>query len=348
MVTQMKSGVQQPSNIPVNDLYICEECGGPVINADTGYTCSQCGLINQLCYESPLLKISAKDNKEYGVFNYFGDREHIIDGMGSFIDYYGSTRITDGNKRRLSQSSEKMFLRLKRINDQQLHTINRESDYRALRILNRMTSLFRLTKQIRNRAAYLFRIMVPHVDKSPRLNRVILVATSLYVALREHPDSNVITFNELGEGFKRQGHRVSKKLITRALWELRPLLSEALDFSKILSKSKDYISTVLNHLHKSSKIEKRLTDRQVNKETYYQLLFKKTQNLLQSIPFKVRGGRNPYVFTVSVVYAADQFICTNQLRVRPILSQKLVSETAKVAEYSVRDHYVNVLAEFVE
>ncbi len=88
--------------------------------------------------------------------------------------------------------------------------------------------------------------------------------------------------------------------------------------------------------------------RKVNEQEYFHLLLLETRALLQKIPFKARGGRNPYIFTVSTAYAADHIVSKNKLGVRAILSQKAIAEATNVAEYSVRDHYARVIREFVE
>jgi len=344
----MKQILRPSSYESIQDPSLCEECGGDLIRTSSSFTCSRCGLVNFQAFEDALLKISAKDDEETGVFSYYGEREHIVDGMGSFIDFYGTTRLRDTRRKRLSRNIEQKFLRLKRINDLQLHTMNRESDYRALRVLNRMTSLFQLTKQIRSRAAYLLRIMTQVLDTSPRLNRIILVATALYIAMKESSKGNPITLTELADGFKEQGHRISKKLIVRALWTLRPKLLNVLDFTKLMTKNQDYTATILQRLQSSEKIKTRISARRINEQEYYHLLLMETRDLLQKIPYPVRGGRNPYIFTVSVVYAADHTVCKNKLGIRPVLSQKAIADATNVAEYSVRDHFARVIGKFIQ
>ncbi len=326
----------------------CEECGETLIKTSSSFTCSQCGLENAQTYEDALLKISARDDDETGAFSYYGERVHIVDGIGSFIDFYGTMHLKDGKGSRLSRHIENKFLRLKRINDLQLHTMNKESDYRALRVLNRMVSFFQFSKHIRGRSAYLLRIMTRYIPEYTGLNRIILVATAFYISIRENSGGNPITLNELVDGFKDQGHRISKKLIIRALWTLRPKLSKILDFSKILSTSNNYIPTVFQKLQSSENIKNRIRMRKINEQEYFHLLQLETRALLEKIPYQARGGRNPYIFTVSTAYAADHIVSKNKLGVRAILSQKAIAEATNVAEYSVRDHYARVIREFVE
>ena len=56
------------------------------------------------------------------------------------------------------------------------------------------------------------------------------------------------------------------------------------------------------------------------------------------IPASKRGGRNPFIFTVSVAYTGDRLIASEHGR-HSVLTQKLASKATKVAEYSIRDHF---------
>jgi len=60
--------------------------------------------------------------------------------------------------------------------------------------------------------------------------------------------------------------------------------------------------------------------------------------ILDSIPASKRGGRNPFIFVVSVAYASDRIVAVEHGR-HSVLTQKLASNATEVAEYSIRDHY---------
>jgi transcription initiation factor TFIIIB Brf1 subunit/transcription initiation factor TFIIB len=55
-----------------------------------------------------------------------------------------------------------------------------------------------------------------------------------------------------------------------------------------------------------------------------------------------RGGRNPFILTGAIIYLADKLL-TADYNLKAVLTQKLVSEATEIAEYSIRDHYVNLL-----
>ena len=209
------------------------------------------------------------------------------------------------------------------------------SDHRALKLLNEIANSFQLTKQIRGRAAYLYHIMTQLIDTW--LNRIIIVATAIYIAIRESPEGNPITLTELTEGFTEHGHPVSKTSVFRTLWALRPKLSNVIDFSKILSKSKDYLVTVVQKVRASKEIKKLIEKQKVDEQEYYRLLSRETRDLLQKIPSQARGGCNPYIFTVSVMYATDRIVST-LMSIRPIFTQKAIADATNVADMSIRNH----------
>jgi hypothetical protein len=68
--------------------------------------------------------------------------------------------------------------------------------------------------------------------------------------------------------------------------------------------------------------------------------------VLGIIPASRRGGRNPFIFTVSAAYASDRLIADEHGR-RSVLTQKLTSNATKVAEYSIRDHFGMMKKEIV-
>jgi transcription initiation factor TFIIIB Brf1 subunit/transcription initiation factor TFIIB len=73
---------------------------------------------------------------------------------------------------------------------------------------------------------------------------------------------------------------------------------------------------------------------------------KYANQLFSKISDSERGGRNPFIFAVAVVYSADLLIAKIARR-RPILTQRLISKATTAAEYSVRDHYAKLLKQHI-
>jgi hypothetical protein len=85
-------------------------------------------------------------------------------------------------------------------------------------------------------------------------------------------------------------------------------------------------------------ILKKIESRGWDTSTYENCLRDKMLEILDLIPASKRGGRNPFIFTVSAAYASDRIIAEENGK-RSVMTQKLASDATDVAEYSIRDHY---------
>ncbi len=82
-----------------------------------------------------------------------------------------------------------------------------------------------------------------------------------------------------------------------------------------------------------------------SKKEYHDKLMRKCQEIFKKMDLVKRGGRNPFIFTGAVIYLANRLLAKEYFQ-KTILTQKMVSEVTNIAEYSIRDHYVNVLKPF--
>jgi hypothetical protein len=88
----------------------------------------------------------------------------------------------------------------------------------------------------------------------------------------------------------------------------------------------------------SDKVLKKVIARGWEPKKYENALRDKIFDVLEIIPASKRGGRNPFIFTVSAAYASDRLVADEHGK-RSVLTQKLTSEATEVAEYSIRDHF---------
>ena len=105
-----------------------------------------------------------------------------------------------------------------------------------------------------------------------------------------------------------------------------------------IRRPEDYVPRVLSMLMNSPKVVKKIESRGWDSKDYENHLRDKMFSVLEMIPSSKRGGRNPFIFTVSAAYASDRLIATDTGR-RSVLTQKLASDATEVAEYSIRDHF---------
>jgi hypothetical protein len=91
-------------------------------------------------------------------------------------------------------------------------------------------------------------------------------------------------------------------------------------------------------LMNDSKVVRKLETRGWGQREYENLLREKILYVLDLVPSSKRGGRNPFIFTVSAAYASDRLVASEHGK-RCVLTQKLASQATEVAEYSIRDHF---------
>ena len=93
---------------------------------------------------------------------------------------------------------------------------------------------------------------------------------------------------------------------------------------------------------------KELEKRLLKKEIFWSIkvfqirLTIKCREILKNLTIQRRGGRNPFILAGAIIYLADKMLA-KEYNQKAILTQKIISETTKIAEYSIRDHYVNLL-----
>ncbi len=269
-----------------------------------------------------------------GVSVSLGNRLHIVDGMGSYIDFHKARFFRDARGHSLTSISQKRFRRYKMMYGARTRIGADETRYRALRTLNRVSKLLMISDQVRNRAAYLYKKMVTKSRVLSSANNILLVAACLLLAVREFGEDAPVTLDEISEVFARCGHRVSVRAIVRQLMTLRTLTGHAPSIRNPL----DYVPRIVSMIVNNPQILDRVNSRGWNYQQYTHMLREYMIRIITAIPASKRGGRNPFIFSVSAAYAADQILSAQEGR-KPVLTQKLTSIATGVAEYSIRDHY---------
>ena len=162
------------------------------------------------------------------------------------------------------------------------------------------------------------------------------------MAVREYKDGAPITLDEIANTFEKCGHRVNVRAIVREALKLKSQTGIAPQ----IRRPEDYVPRVLSMLMNSDKVVRKIRARGWDLRTYENALRDKMLEILGIIPASRRGGRNPFIFTVSAAYASDRLIADEHGR-RSVLTQKLTSNATKVAEYSIRDHFGMMKKEIV-
>ncbi|MFX0054687.1 MAG: hypothetical protein ACFFAX_00850 [Promethearchaeota archaeon] len=319
-----------------NSSWSCPDCSG-LITANQGYiVCVECGLVISREYVSPTYQMGEKVSDgapDASVYVSLGNRMHIVDGLGSYIGFHKDRYFQDAQGQTLTARSQKKFKRLKMIYSTRIRIGRNEAKYRALRTLNHVSKLLMLNEQVRDRTAYLYKKISSESSEKVN-NNILLIAVCLLMAVREFKDGAPITLDEIANTFEKCGHRVNVRAIVREALKLKSLTGVAPE----IRRPDDYVPRVLSMLMNSEKVLKKVIARGWESKKYENALRDKILEVLEMIPASKRGGRNPFIFTVSAAYASDRLVADEHGK-RSVLTQKLASEATQVAEYSIRDHF---------
>ncbi len=302
-----------------------------------GYiVCTACGIVVSREYVSSTYQMGeeqSKDMPDAGMYVSLGSRLHIVDGMGSYIGFHKDRFFRDVHGRLLSGETQKRFRRLKTIYSARARIGKEETVYRALRVLNRASKLLMLTSQVRDRTAYLYKKLASD-PKTKSSNNILLIAVCLLIAVREFKEGAPITLEEIATVFSKMGHRINMRTIARESLRLKSLVGCA----PAIRRPEDYIPRVVSVLLNNTEIKDKVISRGWSTNEYQRKLRDGIKTIIARVPSSKRGGRNPFIFTVSAAYTADRLIAIEAGR-RAVLTQKLAANATNVAEYSIRDHY---------
>jgi transcription initiation factor TFIIIB Brf1 subunit/transcription initiation factor TFIIB len=320
----------------------CNECQGDIVVENGEYVCSRCGLIvsNELAESAFSVASYLVDSLSCGekAHSSLGERLHIVDSLGSYIDYHNKGYFCDSQGEPLSYRRQALFRRLKYNYDLKARTDKRETDYNALRVLNRASVLLRISESVRNRAAYYYRKTTSSRLRAEVSNRLITVATCLFIAIREFKECAPVTIQELADVFRGLGHRVSVRSIVREL----PRLQGKLNVNVHVRRSEEYLSRLLSSVITQPEIQSRINESGITAEEYKCSILSAALSMLGELDSSMRGGRNPFILAVSSIYAADRRISESR-GIRPILTQRILARATGTAEYSLRDHFCSLL-----
>ncbi|MFX0011187.1 MAG: hypothetical protein ACFE9R_12790 [Candidatus Hermodarchaeota archaeon] len=318
----------------------CPECGNRVITNSYEVTCKGCGLVlGNLFQDSSYIfnDVNSKSNlnKQYVSL---GERTDYVGGLGTFIDYENSKYLRDKTGKLLPPDEQKLYRRLKKNYAQFLRIKNHETEYRIFNILNKISIYLNLSKDIRNNAAYYYRKIVKNEKKV--INNISLIAFCIFYSVRRAYHNAPITINEISSAFQNFGHRVNPRLILRDGIRYKTHLNRKV----IPHRSEDYLIRLIDNVVSHETLEARLKKKGTNwsKEDYKYKLTTKCRFILKSLSDWDRGGRNPFILTGAIIYLADKLL-SKEHNQKSFLTQKIISEATDIAEYSIRDHYVNLL-----
>jgi len=118
----------------------CEECGGGIIVADGEPVCSRCGLVYERAIVHPRYILNEEGNCDsFRLYVAPGERLHMVDGLGSYIDYPSSSFFKDASGIPLPPHMQRFYSNLKRLSDKRARYYRRETKLALLRRIKPLT-----------------------------------------------------------------------------------------------------------------------------------------------------------------------------------------------------------------
>ncbi len=319
---------------------ICFECGGNVITNRFEKVCKNCGLILEEIFGDSGYILEVKESKINLSKQYvaLGDRANFVGGLGSSIDYENSKYLKDKSGKLLPPNEQRLFRRLKKHYAHFLRIKNHEMEYRIFTILNKISIYLNLNKNIQNQAGYYYKKILTKERKV--INNISLIAFCIFYASRKELHNAPVTIKEIADAFQIFGHRVNPRLIIRDGIEYKKYLTK----EAVPHKSEIYLNRLINDVFNSKELDERIDKKRINwsKKEYQDKMVIKCRQILNNLTSWQRGGRNPFILAGAIIYLADRMLAREYYQ-RAVLTQKIISDATKIPEYSIRDHYVNLL-----
>ena len=319
---------------------ICPECNSNLIQNGHESVCENCGLVIDSVLFVDSFQFNDTINSDLSTGDQFVSVGKTVDNictLGSHIDYFSTKVFSDYKHKVISSNFQKKFRKLKAYTFP-IKIKNHETDYRVLRILNKITKYLGLSSIVKNRAAYYYQ-SIKRKASSIR-NHISLIGFCIFYASREFCSNAPVSIREICKIFTMLGHRVSPRLIIR----------DSIEYQKFLKKknqphkSEDFISRFINSVVNSPEVVNRMQKKKSlwTMTVYKNLLENKCKFIMKTINKGRKRSWNPFILASATVYCADKLLAKDY-DTKSILTQKIASNAMNIAEYSIRDHYVKIL-----
>ena len=334
----------------VNTLrYDCSDCGGPLIQTESDIVCKNCGLVADKIYEKPALQLIKTDRSYGSTYASISKRPSTMKSLGSYIGAYRKNLLTDIQGSQLKIPAKRQFKRLKPLNDIYLHFDGRQREYRGHSFLTTICSILQITDAAKADALYLFQSVHSHLRGELKLSSLIM--GSLYLAIRSRKEN--IELARLVAAAQNRGYFIHGKDIVRAA----SLIRQHAKIRVSHVKSEEYLGNIIGRLERDPEILKKVQKKiRAKKSEYFQYLKLCARELLKNFPKTDRGGRNPFILAVAIIVAADVMLarqkivprCYKRKSRRGIITQKQAALILNLAEFTLREHYLELAKPLME
>ncbi len=314
--------------------HICIECGKDTLVTSNGFiVCRTCGTIQDKVYVdySPILTT----NSELIVQSSIGKNIDFVGALGSTI---GRTSgfMREANGKAIQTGIVAKYKRLQHRHQNPARLKGNTTHLRTIIAFNRVFNSLEISNDVKYRSLFLY---WKYVNSEYRItNHVLLIALCLLQAIREAGKNAPIRFSDVVNVFAKRGHRVTNKSLLRLAKELNVPLSAN------RRRAEDYIEKLASTIRNSDLIQIKLKNIGISPHQYEVLLIMISNEFLQKLSRKERGGVQPFPFAVSIIYLSDRTIA-KFLKKKQILTQKELALLVNSAEFTIRDHVYRFLGD---
>ncbi|HEV2137787.1 MAG TPA: hypothetical protein VGR53_03015 [Nitrososphaerales archaeon] len=289
----------------------CRECRGELVQAGEEIACNTCGVVARRDFQ---LDVPLK-----------APSQTSIRRLGSFI----GTKLDEGSTADFNGSSTVGYV--KRVSD---NMGQNQTAWNSAAMIRRVADRLSLPTFVRDSAIALSEKMLAdsRSNEEPMRHRTSVPAISAYALLSACRGAGMdhISAKAVLQAYTNLGHRVTKSKLLRLGTE-----------SGVPFRSADpaaLLRTVVSGLEANKDVTKKLASKGVEPGPYFRRVLQASLTIVSAIRSK-EEGRSPRTLAAGSVYIASR-------EVEPrAVTQKDISETLGVAEYTVREFVATVSRE---
>jgi transcription initiation factor TFIIIB Brf1 subunit/transcription initiation factor TFIIB len=270
---------------------------------------------------------------------------HVADDLGSFIGYYGQwTRLNDHSGRSIPSHQYREFQRLKRIHDVFLHADDKTREYSGLRVINWLAGRLELGSQVRDKAASVFSQVQNDLKEVATIDE--LAAGAVYLSIRT--TGVLVRLSDIMMACDGAGLKITPKKLMFAAGVLR----QKAGGNVRTPRPEDYVEKVVLTTLQHETTRQLICSMDLDQDELTETLRGKSMELAHVLSSGSGGSRNPFILACAVLVGADMLLAMNGKygdgRKRGILTQRAVARLNGVKEYTLREHFLDVVKPIVQ
>ncbi len=296
---------------------VCPLCNSRLVLVDDELVCESCGYV-------------AQDTNI--ISSEFGQKKTSYE-LGSQIGF--KNQYLQENFSRIGESSSLKYYRM--LSERWLKTERENEEYYCMKVISRVCEKLAIPENV---AVYAFEFSKRLLSKRLEHEGVTVPIVCLYALMISCKKSKIdrITMKKLFRTFRTLGYRVS----LAALAKVSCLTNTAIEPKPV----EEYLTTIIPSIATNPVVLERAKKYYLSPVEYERKLYRTTIAILSHVDKYRRGGHNPYALATTAAYAGEITISKIEHR-PPLFSQRIISESVDVAEYTIREQYSELFREAV-